>query len=286
MPTRPKPLDLISGSSISVDRNAGWNDAPPLAAPRIAGKISFAWTIVVSLGLAGPVPAVIAPPAATPSGPHRIAAGLFQPTWESLAAGYRAPAWFRDAKFGIWAHWSAQCVPEHVVSKNGNLLLSIPMRGDGTIDEDEVAFLEGMAKWMNINGEAIFATRPWGVYGDGPSTVEVPEPGHNGGARDVRSKPYTAEDIRFTRKGDSLYAILLDWPATRSVVIRSLRADTSGTAGKVSGVKLLGSDGPVAWSQDGTGLHVRLPATAPSEYAVALKISGAIAPASAAPSRS
>ena len=85
-----------------------------------------------------------------------------------------------------------------IVSKNGNLMLSIPVRGDGTIDEHEVAFLEGMAAWMAPNGEGIFGSRPWTVYGEGPSTVEAGGAGQFGGARDVRSKPYTPEDMRFT----------------------------------------------------------------------------------------
>ena len=79
-------------------------------------------------------------------------------------------------------------------------MLSVPVRGDGTIDDHEVAFLEGMAEWMKTNGEGIFGSRPWKVYGEGPSTVETPEAGQFGGARDVRSKPYTIEDIRFTNK--------------------------------------------------------------------------------------
>ena len=82
-------------------------------------------------------------------------------------------------------------------------MLSVPVRGDGTIDDHEVAFLEGMAEWMKTNGEGIFGSRPWKVYGEGPSTVETPEAGQFGGARDVRSKPYTIEDIRFTNKGNT-----------------------------------------------------------------------------------
>ena len=64
-----------------------------------------------------------------------------------------------------------------IVSKNGNLMLSVPVRGDGTIDEREVAFLEGMAAWMKTNGEGIFGSRPWKVYGEGPSTVETARSG-------------------------------------------------------------------------------------------------------------
>jgi alpha-L-fucosidase len=165
-----------------------------------------------------------------------------------------------------------------IVSKNGNLLLSIPVRGDGTIDSDETAFLHGMAKWMDVNGEAIFGTRPWTIYGEGPSTIESPEAGRFGGATDVRRKPYTARDVRFTTKAGSLYALLLDWPADRSAVITALATGSPQAAGhKITGVTLLGRPVPLHWTQDEAGLHVRLPETAPSDYVVALKIEGVVA---------
>src|SRR5262245_18555092 len=104
-----------------------------------------------------------------------------------------------------------------IVSKNSNLMLSVTVRADGTIDEREVAFLEGMAAWMKTNAEGVFGSRPWKVYGEGPSTVEAPEAGQFGGARDVRSKPYTIEDIRFTTNGAALYVYLLaPQPATQA----------------------------------------------------------------------
>ena len=118
-----------------------------------------------------------------------------------------------------------------IVSKNGNLLLNIPVRGDGTIDEDEVAFLQEMAAWMDVNGEAIFGTRPWEVYGEGPSTTAQAE----------RDRPlqreagtrYTAEDIRFTTKGDALYAIGLGWPEDGGkVTIKSLASDSPQVKGR------------------------------------------------------
>ena len=131
--------------------------------------------------------------------------------------------WQTDTCIGSW-HYQRSIFEQHkyktphqvvqmlidIVSKNGNLMLNIPVRGDGTIDEDEVACLEGIAKWIATNGEGIFATRPWKVYGEGPSVTTQAPSGQFGGARDVR--PYTAEDIRFTSKGDSLYVFLMVWP--------------------------------------------------------------------------
>ncbi len=207
-----------------------------------------------------------------------------------VAEGIQPFAWQTDTCIGEW-HYNRRVFEEHryktvaqvvrmladIVSKNGNLLLSVPVRGNGEIDEDEVAFLQGMSKWMDVNSEAIYATRPWVVYGEGPSTVEKAETGTFGGARDVRSKPYTAEDIRFTKKADILYAIIMELPTDRTVVVKSLalRSPNIGTH-KITTVTLLGDQRSLTWSQDEQGLHVTLPATLPSEHAIALKIAGAI----------
>jgi alpha-L-fucosidase len=207
-----------------------------------------------------------------------------------VAESIRPFVWQTDTCIGEW-HYNRRVFDEHryktvaqvvrmladIVSKNGNLLLSVPVRGNGEIDEDEVAFLRGMAAWMDVNGEAIYATRPWVIYGEGPSTIEKAESGQFGGARDVRAKPYTAEDIRFTKKGDTLYAIVMELPGDRQVIVKSL-ATGSPHAGshKVTKVSLLGDTRPLTWSQDENGLHVTLPSTLPSEHAIALKIAGAM----------
>jgi len=206
-----------------------------------------------------------------------------------VAEAIRPAPWQTDTCIGSW-HYDRRIFNEHkyktvgqvvrmlvdIVSKNGNLLLSVPVRGNGTIDEDEVAFLQGMARWMDINGEGIFGTRPWVVFGEGPSVTEKAENGQFGGARDVRSKPYTSEDVRFTRKGNAIYAILLDWPADRSVVIKSFAAGAPGTqqplTGDIADVSLLGSTEKLAWSRDTAGLHVKLPGKRPGEEAYSLKV--------------
>jgi len=158
----------------------------------------------------------------------------------------------------------------NVVSKNGNLLLSIPMRGDGTIDGDEVAFLEGMAAWMRVQGEGISGTRPWKVAGEGPTKSAA-------GMFNEGRATYGPQDVRFTTKGDTLFAFLLGWPADHRALIASL-ATTSPLLGgrKVTDVSLLGDTGRVEWTQNAQGLTVQLPATAPSEHAAALRIKGAL----------
>jgi alpha-L-fucosidase len=208
-----------------------------------------------------------------------------------VAESIRARPWQTDTCIGNW-HYERKLYENHqyktvaqvvrmlvdIVSKNGNLLLSIPLRGDGTIDDDEVALLEGMAKWMAVNGEAIFSTRPWIVLGEGPSAVEAPEAGQFGGAKDVRSRPYTSEDIRFTATRDALYAFVMAWPADKKVRIRALASGGPNESMlHVDNVALLGHDGKLNWSQDQDGLHIDFPATAPSEHVVALKITGVTA---------
>ncbi len=209
-----------------------------------------------------------------------------------VAAGILPIPWQTDTCIGDW-HYNRHVFEEHryktvaqvvamlvdIVSKNGNLLLSIPVRGDGSLDADEVAFLEGMARWMDINSEAIYATRPWAIYGEGPSTIETPESGQFGGARDVRNKPYTAEDIRFTTKGGTLYAIIMEVPADRSLLVKSLALNSAYTAGQAMGeVTLLGSKSKLEFQRDATGLQVKLPKTLPGEHAFVLKIEGLLAP--------
>ncbi len=194
--------------------------------------------------------------------------------------------WQTDTCIGSW-HYDRRIFEQHkyktaeqvsqmlvdIVSKNGNLQLSIPLRGDGTPDSDELAFLADFTAWMDISSEGIHDTRPWSVYGEGPSVTNVQPAGQFGGAKDVR--PYTFEDIRFTTKGDALYAFLMAWPDSGTAMIKTLASGTQQTAGrKIGDVSLLGHNGKIAWAQDSQGLNVRLPAAPPSPHPVVLKIRG------------
>lgn len=195
--------------------------------------------------------------------------------------------WQTDTCIGSW-HYNRPIFERHgyktttqvvhmlldIVSKNGNLLLNIPVRGNGTIDEDEVAFLEGMAQWMAVNNECIYGTRPWKIFGEGPSAVEKPEAGRHGGASDVRRKGYTAADFRFTTKAGALYAVALAWPAEGQLTVRTLAAGAPGIKGDVTGVELLGCKEQLTFKRDATGLVVTVPAQKPCDHAFALKITG------------
>jgi alpha-L-fucosidase len=158
-----------------------------------------------------------------------------------------------------------------IVSKNGNLLLSVPLRGDGTIDEDERQVLEGVAAWMAVNSEGIYGTRPWRIYGEGPSTTENLEITRFGAAAESRmAKPYTPEDFRFTTKGSILYAVAFEWPKNGKLRVRSLARGASDR--EIKSVRLLGVSTPLKWTQTADALEIELPTTKPCDHAYAFKI--------------
>ena len=153
-----------------------------------------------------------------------------------------------------------------IVSKNGALLLNVGPKSDGTIPEQAQAILLDMGRWLAVNGEAIYGTRPWTVSGEGPTKVA------GGSFHDTATGPYTSQDIRFTKKGDTLYAIALGWPADGKLTIRSLAEGSAGDLGAITGVRMLGSDRTVQWKRDGEGLKIELPAQKTGEYAWAFRI--------------
>lgn len=160
-----------------------------------------------------------------------------------------------------------------IISKNGNLLLSVPMRGDGSIDDKELAILEGIAEWMKINEEAVFSTRPWKIFGEGP-VAETSNPLHAQGFNEGKHKQYTAEDIRFVTKDEILYAHVLAWPEKNKVIIKSLSKDNPLRSAAIKNVELIGSDKPLKYTQTKNGLEIELPSVdKPNEISLVLKIS-------------
>jgi alpha-L-fucosidase len=155
-----------------------------------------------------------------------------------------------------------------IVSKNGNLLLSIPVRGNGSIDADERKFLDEMAAWMGRNGDAIHGTRPWRSFGEGPTRVG------GGGFSEGHAQSFTAEDIRFTTKAGALYAIALGWPRGGVLRIGALAQDSALAPGTIERVEVLGSPDPLPFTRHRNGLEVRLPEGLAGTPAVALKIRG------------
>ncbi len=151
-----------------------------------------------------------------------------------------------------------------VVSKNGNLLLNVPVKGDGSIDEKEIAVIEGITAWMDINKESIFDTRPWKVFGEGPA-AETANPINAQGFNEGKVK-FTSKDIRFNKKGDILYVTILGVPE-ENILIKNL-----GKQNGIKGIKLLGSKEKVRWVQDEYGLEIDKPRKVPNEIAVVYKV--------------
>jgi len=147
-----------------------------------------------------------------------------------------------------------------VVSKNGNLLLSVPLRGDGTFDEKEEKILNEIAAWMEINGEGLFGTRPWKVHGEGPSFANS-RPLHGLGFNESDYRSSTSEDIRFVAKDNLLYAHVMAWPkeGNNSILVRSLAKESELYPREVKSVELLGYETPLTFTRTDEGLRVELP---------------------------
>jgi alpha-L-fucosidase len=149
------------------------------------------------------------------------------------------------------------------------LLLNIPVRGDGTIDDKEQAVLAGIGAWMDVNKECIFDTRPWKIFGEGPASegAALSAQGFNEG----KGKPFTAEDVRFTTKGNALYAIVLGTPQ-QDLQIKSLGTTAKLLDKPVSNITLLGSTEKVQWLQSADALTIKAPEKTPNDIAVVFKI--------------
>ena len=190
--------------------------------------------------------------------------------------------WETDTCIGNW-HYSRALYdnnkyksPSHVirllcdiVSKNGNLLLNIPVRADGTIDDKEEKVLAGIAAWMDVNKECIFDTRPWKTFGEGPASEGMTNAASN--FNEGKGKPFSAADVRFTAKGDTLYAILLGAPKA-AIQIKSLGTAAKLLDGPIGGITLLGGSDKVEWAQTADGLTIQPPKTNPNNIAIVYKI--------------
>jgi alpha-L-fucosidase len=153
-----------------------------------------------------------------------------------------------------------------VVSKNGALLLNVGPRSDGSIPEEDQKILRAIGTWLSVNGEAVYGTRPWKVYGEGPTGVV------EGAFNDDKRGSFTARDMRFTCKGSkTLYASVLAKPA-REIAVRSLGADMKLHEREIKKVSLLGHEGDLKFSRDSDALRVELPAKLPGAFAWTMKI--------------
>lgn len=154
-----------------------------------------------------------------------------------------------------------------IVSKNGTLLLNIGPRPDGSIPEPEEELLLGVGKWLALNGEAIYGTRPWKIFGEGPTQVK------EGQFTDTQRAAFTGQDIRFTTKGDTLYAIALAWPDD-PLTIQGLGYSAELWLGEIADVQLLGHPHKLTWQRNADALTIYLPTQPPCQHAFVFKISG------------
>jgi alpha-L-fucosidase len=213
--------------------------------------------------------------------PPELRAALVEDVERGFREGIEPLPWQTDTCIGEW-HYNRSLFDNHryksattvihrlcdIVSKNGNLLLSVPVRGNGSIDADERAILAAIADWMGRNGEAIHGTRPWRSFGEGPTRVAGGMFGENS------SQPFSAEDIRFTCKDGALYAIALGWPRSGTLRIAALAEESALAPGTLERVEVLGSPDSVPFQRSRKGLEVRLPQGVAGAIAVTLKIRG------------
>lgn len=170
--------------------------------------------------------------------------------------GYTTTNTFKDARYVV-----TNLID--IVSKNGNLLLNIGPKPDGTITEGETETLLGTGKWLEVNGDAIYGTRPWKIFGEGPTKSAS-------GSFADQKEPFTWRDVRFTTKGDLLYITALGLPEG-AVSIKALGAKAGN--GKVAGIKMLGAAADVSWAQKDNELVIQPSKKYPSAYAVSYVVS-------------
>jgi alpha-L-fucosidase len=196
-------------------------------------------------------------------------------------------AWQTDTCIGDW-HYNRERIGKYktaktvidllvdIVSRNGNLMLNMPLPASGMLDNDELKVLDGITQWMAVNSEGIYATRPWKIFGTGPRTAIVTnekEVNSSQQFNESKRKEFTYEDVRFTTKGDTLYAFFMGWPGDGKLDIRALGTNSEQKTGEITSVELLGG-GKLTFARDGEALKVVMPDHKPSEYACTLKIRG------------
>lgn len=151
-----------------------------------------------------------------------------------------------------------------ITSKNGCLLLNVGPKPDGTIPEEAERVLLDMGSWLSLNGEAIYGTRPWKVYGEGPTKMQ-------GGYFNEKEVQFTPRDLRFTTKDGIVYAICMAWPGS-TLKIESLGTSSRAMPGSVADVRLIGLDLKLDWRQGADGLTVQVPNHKPCDYAFVFKV--------------
>lgn len=199
--------------------------------------------------------------------------GIATLDFERGKASHILPApWQTDDSIGAWGYdrdapyTTTNAVVDKlidIVSKNGCLLLNIPILADGTLDATATTLLEQLGEWMDINGEGIYGTRPWYMHGEGPT---------HGTPHKTIESPYTRRDIRYTTKEGNLYVFILDWPGSKKPVVLPNLTVMNKRIRPVRSVTLLGHNDNLKWEPHPDGLTVSFPAKKPCDFAYTLKI--------------
>ena len=194
-----------------------------------------------------------------------------------VADAISADPWQTDTCIGDWHYKRGQVykTPKKVidmlvdiVSKNGNLLLNFPLPNSGALDDEELSVLQGITSWMTLNSEGIYGSRPWKIYGEGPSTeVQVEQTRFN----ENNQPDLTADDVRFTTKGKLLYAYVMGIP-NKELAIKALGDKSPQQPGRILNVELLGDTGKLRWKQDSQALKLRVPPIHLSPIGITLKV--------------
>lgn len=192
--------------------------------------------------------------------------------------GIRKLPWQTDTSIGknSWSYvsnWESKTANQivddlvDIVSKNGCLLLNVGPKSDGTIPDDQKAILLQIGDWLTMNGEAIYDTKYWNTFGEGPTEVKK---GHHS---EGNNQDLSAKDIRFTQKDNKLYAIVLDWPKDGKVNITTLAKNSEyGKDLKIKEVAVLGSSEKITWEQTNEGLKVKMPTKKPGDFAYTIAL--------------
>jgi len=195
----------------------------------------------------------------------------------------RPEPWQTDTCIGSW-HYNISHLNKHDyknardiarilvdnVSKNGNLMLNIPLPGHGQPDTDELAIIADFTTWMDRNSVGIYATRPWRTIGEGSVGAAATGFGRGG----IVQSTFTAKDFRFMQKDGSVFAFVMDWPADGNLVITSLANGAPTGAGNVERVEVIGVNEPLKFTRDANGLNVTLPEQKIGDHVYGFKISG------------
>jgi alpha-L-fucosidase len=194
-----------------------------------------------------------------------------------VSDGIAANPWQTDTCIGQWHYKRGQKYKTakkvidlltDIVSKNGNLLLNFPLPNSGELDYEETVTLNGITDWMQVNSEGIYSTRPWKIYGEGPSTKTKLVTGN---FNEDKQNDLTAQDVRFTAKGSTVYAFVMGWPADEAVV-EAFGLGSAQQPGKILKVELLGHKGALDWKQEDAALKVKMPVEKLSDVGITLKV--------------